>query len=601
MKFSDKIKGYEGQNPFSDSQSRNFSDKKTLKEFCPISSFWSLFNDQHEILIGSRGSGKTFLLKMMRYSMLKKIDDERAEDLVNEKKYMSVYVPMHLEYVVPFNNSKLSEDEKIELFQVSFNCFLAQAIICEIESLIDECDDIIERTKKQINFISEVEKVWFGSETNITDFASLTKKIQSIYYNIDWNTANLEKIPIIFKRTICTPLIAIQKIVYEIFEFKEEPTWIVCIDEAEFLNDILQKCINSVFRSDSNRIALKVATLPFAYKTLETLVPGVSVSDGNDFSFRVVDMDYESIDFITVTDSLCKKRLYEGFSNEEYCESLEEFVGVVGKDDLVDYYRLEVGEEKASPEQIEKSIIDSFSDKRKNSSRTYTNKRKEIYDKFAPVFYLREMKKLSETGNNKPGWYAGAKVIRKVSQGNPRLFIQLMCVLFEKARKTELTPKRQHAVIFEFCKDLCEATKALENNGPVAYKNIMKIAMCLSNKVHGDNLVTGGYSFFIKYANEEEFKKNKDWLELAIAYSRIICDEKTKKNGLNEDTKFFLSNAYAVAYWIPMRRDECLQISLNEQVNNSYRVSRKLQKISSDDGWQGQQMTIFEVIKHDEN
>ncbi len=53
---ADSILHYDGQNPFSDSQARNFSDTKIINEFYPTSCFWSLFNDQHEILLGTRGS-----------------------------------------------------------------------------------------------------------------------------------------------------------------------------------------------------------------------------------------------------------------------------------------------------------------------------------------------------------------------------------------------------------------------------------------------------------------------------------------------------------------------------------------------------------------
>ena len=64
-RIADMVRGSNCQNPFSDSQARNFSDTKLINEFCPISNYWSLFNDQHEVLLGTRGSGKTFLLKMM--------------------------------------------------------------------------------------------------------------------------------------------------------------------------------------------------------------------------------------------------------------------------------------------------------------------------------------------------------------------------------------------------------------------------------------------------------------------------------------------------------------------------------------------------------
>lgn len=142
MMFSSRIKGFQGQNPFSDSQARNFSDTKVSSEFYPISLFWNMFNDQHEILLGSRGSGKTFLLKMMRYSMLKRINDMRAQKLVQEKNFIAVYVPMHLEFVISIENSNLECDRRIEFFQIAFNCCLAEAILTELKSMIEEYDDL---------------------------------------------------------------------------------------------------------------------------------------------------------------------------------------------------------------------------------------------------------------------------------------------------------------------------------------------------------------------------------------------------------------------------------------------------------------------------
>lgn len=594
MRFANKIKGTDGQNPFSDSQARNFSDQKVFAEFYPISLFWTLFNDQHEVLLGTRGSGKTFLLKMMRYSMLKRINDEKAKKLVKEKNYIAVYVPMHLEFVLPFNNKKLNEKSMIQLFQVAFNCYLSESLLTEIKSMVEDIDDEIERIKAQLNIIHDIEELWFGETSGASDFETVTKRVRKIYYGIDWDNANLETVPAVFKRQICSPLVACQKVIVSSLNLEEEPTWIVCVDEAEFLNTTLQRCINGIFRSDSNRIALKIATLPFYHSTLETLEEGIVVSDGNDFKYTMVDMSFEEPDFIGLTNSLCSHRLKERFSVEEICGSLEEFIGVEGKDDYIDYYRLEVGENQASQDIIKEGIINSFGDKRKEGAQKYNNERKTIFDKFAPIFYLREMKKLAGTGNHKPGWYAGSKMIRRVSQGNPRLFIQVMCELFEKAKNTELTAKAQHEVIYTFAQNICNSTKALEVNGPKAHKNLDKIATKLSEKVHGEYLVTGGNTFTIKYAQHDDVYKELAWLKLAIAYSRIVVDEKTKKSGITADTKFALSNAYAITYWIPMRSDVALGISLDDSITNEYEVKSKKKSLknTSDDY---HQLSIFEV------
>ena len=107
---------------------------------------------------------------------------------------------------------------------------------------------------------------------------------------------------------------------------------------------------------------------------------------------------------------------------------------------------------------IEKEIIKSFPEKRRENAPNYSNLRKTVYDKYAPIFFLREVHKIAKKGNNKPGWFAGVKTIRKVSQGNPRMIRQIMCSLFDQARETKLTTRAQHDVIYKFACDICECT-----------------------------------------------------------------------------------------------------------------------------------------------
>ncbi len=582
MRFADKVKGNIGQNPFGDSQSRNYSDQKVSSEFFPMSMFWSLFNDQHEVVLGSRGSGKTFLLKMMRYSMLKKIDDDRARKLVKDKNYIALYVPMHLEIVIPFNNDKIDETDRIAIFQVAFNCYLCEALLIELESLVEEIEDKKQRLITQIALVENLERLWFQTTTDICEFSDLSDRIMDIYYDIDLKAPVLENIPNIFKREICSPLVKAKKKIAELLEFDDEPTWIVCVDEAEFCNETIQRCINDRFRSDSKRIALKVATLPFYHLTLKTLVDGIEVSDIDDFKYTIVDLKYDESDFKDLTNSLCRSRLKDRFDSSDLCESLEAFVGIEGNDDYRDYYRLEVGEDLATTEAIKAGIIDSFSEVRKENATNYANDRKTIFDKFAPVFYVREMKKLSGIGNHKPGWYAGAKMIRRVSQGNPRLFLRLMNELFEKARETELTAKAQHEVLCEFADRICNSTWALPDNGPKASKNLDNISEKLSDKVHKGDLTQGGNSFTIQYSKIAPFEKEKQWIELAIAHSRIIVDNETIRTGIRENTKYAVSNAYAVKYWIPMRSETPLKIKLEEKTDNNYEVKAFKSRIGAE-------------------
>ncbi len=572
-RFADNILGYKGSNPFCDNQARNFSDTKISKEFYPISGFWSLFNDQHEVLLGTRGCGKTCLLKMMRYSMLKRINNPEASKLTRNKEYIGLYVPMHLEYVAQFSSKNFNEELQISLFQIAFNFLLAQSLLTELEELVKEETDEIKCYKKISLLVRSINEIWFNKDNSeIYEINELRKKINLLYYNIDWTNPIIENVPTIFRRQICSSLSSVKTEIANILEWDAEPTWIVCIDEAEFLNISSLKCINTIFRSDSSRIALKVATLPYFHKTLETLDKNISVVDGNDFTYRVVDLDFNSKDFINLTNALCEHRLKEHFDQNNTCKSLEQFLGTIGNDDQIDYYRYEVGEKKASHEYIEEDIINNFLKRRKENANTYSNKRKTIYDKFAPIYFVRKMFSISKNGNSKPGWYAGAHMIRKISQGNPRLYIQIMNQLFEKAKNTELEPKRQSEVILKYSSGFCKSTKSLEKLGPTIDKELEKISNYLHCKTHNNGIISIGNSFIFKYENQEYMKKYETWLQLAIAYARLFVDEETKISGITENTKYLLANAYAAKYWIPMRGDSPQKISTSPNFNNNYYV-----------------------------
>lgn len=579
-----KLYNYVGYNPFTDSQGRNFSDSRISNEFCPIPRFWSLYNDHHEILLGTRGSGKTFLLKMMRRSMISHIDSELAKKIVCDKVYFPFYVPMHMETVAALNNEKIDDERKVTLFKFVFNSLLAESILEELIRYLETAD------KKQAFQISldcapEIHDIWFPDEKNgkRIDLNDLEVKVRQKSCAFDYIKGDINEIPVIFRRDLAGPLIAVQLLLKRIFEANRDPMWIICIDEAEFIPELFQKCINSFMRSNTNMIALKIATLPYYWKTLETLDPNISISAENDFNYQVLDMNCEGEDFVSLTNKLCKHRIKSISGVSLNVERLEDFLGVLGKDKRINYYRNVVGKEKASTEQVMEDIISSFSNKRKEGSSSYPNKEKTIHQKFAPILYTREIYKLQHSkgkGHYIPGWYAGADIVRKVSQGNPRLFIRLMSSLFIKATTSrEFSPKIQHQVISKFAEDFCSASQAVEKDGHMVHENLLKTGEFISDKVHNGPLISVGNNFRYKYTCVKEFEEWKNWLQRAIAFSKITVSEKELVTGLSEESEYTFSNAYAVKYWIPMRND------VTTVVPTSFTGNKK----------EGGQLSLFEI------
>lgn len=566
------LKDIDAPNPFSDSNARSYSDKKLLNEFYPTSAFWSLFNDQHEVLLGSRGSGKSFLLKMMRYSLLMQIEDPIAKKIVSEKNYLALYVPMHLEFITHFIKKTNSEEENIHLFTFCFNCLLAISLIKEIQAVIEVIYTENEKRNVIFEVVDYLNTMWFGENSGIKyDLISLKAKVRKLYYDTDLRYIKSGEDSRIFTQQICSPLTVVKEFVSNKFGFYEEPTWIICVDEAEFLNVTAQKCINNLFRSDSSRITIKMATMHYKHVTLETLAEEIPVSVGNDFVYRVIDLDYESNDFIRLSDSICANRLNQRLLLEKKFTQLEDLVETIfkvesngnKKENLIDYYRKEVGEDTANSEVIKEDLLSQLDYKSREKANNSSNFRKAYYDKYLPILMTRKMYEINNKGHSSPGWYSGASMVRRLSQGNPRMYLEILNKLFEESRKKNLKLKAQHSVLLKYSEEFINSTQALPEVGPKIHNHLERIAKALKDDTHGSTLKYTG-SFFTLIFNEGEFEEAKKWLELAIGYSKVKVDNEALTNGLKFDTRYRLSNTYSAYYWLPMRSGNPKKINYSQ-------------------------------------
>jgi len=599
-RLSDKFLHTIFPNPFSDIQARTFSDKRVYSEFVPTSIFWTLFNNQHEVIVGTRGSGKTVLMRMMRYSLLKKIDDEKAKKLVREKNFFALYAPMHNEFIEKISAPYLTEDQKDEWFCFGFNCLLIDSLIVELSAYLSDFENYYRLTKEfEITYM--LSTMWnVNANLRKMDLVELRSVIRKLFYNTNSSAPIPDTVPAILKQSLCSPLAAVNIEISELLTFSEQPTWIVCIDDAEVLKQNHMVCINTLMRSESNHIAIKIADLPYAHDMSSPKGQKIHATVGNDYKLTFLDISEK--EFENLTNTLCKSRLSANYSDLSVASlTLEEFVGVEGKDDYLDYYKKEFPKD-SSETKIREGILMSVSDERKKTAKNTENQsilRQSIYKKLAPIYYIREMYLDLQQGNTKPGWYAGAKMIRKISNRNPRMFLRIMDALFSKAQITELTPKAQSEELLRFSKRVCDETQSLEAYGPEISTKLQKIAEELKNRTHNGELKESGTTFRFAASN---FDNQRQWIEIAIANSRLFADEKSMISGLTYESEFDISYIYATYFWIPMRRNSnCPIITIfGSDTIKDYSYTIKKPEIKSKNDYPSQ-LTLFDITEDDNN
>lgn len=560
LRDSNALKNYDGPNPFSESQARAFGDTKASSEFFPTSGFWSYFNEQHEILLGTRGSGKTILLKMLSYSNLRRLEHDRAKELTQSRAFIGLYIPLHLEFMSSIRGKKCPDIEKREYFQFAFNCAAIESLLTELTALVEdfESDSKLRLIAESI-IVERLCEMWFPDQAlTLTSFKEISWRVKILYQQqAFWKDGEADcKSPI--AGSLLSPITAVLPAISDCLNLDREVTnWLVCIDEAEFLTEPFLECINTVLRSEKRPLVIKIATLPYKHQTRKTLVNGVSVEpNGNDFNYRTVDLSWDSNDFTDLTNHLCRVRFSRcGIETG----SLEQFLGVEGKDEWLDYFKLEMGPADTTEAAIMSGILTSISSKRRarydiNADSPSPTLRKEYFNRFSPVYYVRRMKAEDSKGNRTVGWFAGSGVVRRIADGNPRRFIQVMHDLVQTARERDLTPKNQHRVLTEFCHRTYQLSQGLPEYGNMVKEIVDSVGSLLSERVHGPEMVDSGCGFRVSNKLLES-PPVLSALHLAIAYSHVHFED-GNLDEIDENSNLRLSFVYAVVYWLPMRKGE---------------------------------------------
>jgi hypothetical protein len=132
--------------------------------------------------------------------------------------------------------------------------------------------------------------------------------------------------------------------------------------------------------------------------------------------------------------------------------------------------------------------------------------------------------------------------------------------------------KPQHKCIIDFAKSFSDETRTLEQVGPVAQKQLEHIAETIQAQVHKVELVQSGTTFM--FAKSASVAEQRDWVEKAVAFSRLMIDEKSLMTQISSNTVLNLSNIYATAFWLPMRsHSPPHRVSLLDKVSLAYRLS----------------------------
>lgn len=295
------------RNLFEIDNARNLSRHELVDTFIPTQSFWRLLSAKHNVLLGARGQGKTALAKMLSHDHLALLaeqrDEARARSAIRDQAFIGIYLPTRLEWVGGLRNKPwLDEREREELFQWRLNVASCIAFIPVASSCISTyVEGRAEQARTEKDLTAQLCKDWLVHEVaSCGDLLQLRRHLEDTDYRkqiqllreraIGSLPADELPVGIAFGMELFGPLRQGIRLLSRSLSIDATCSWLLCLDEAEFLEEMDHRIVNSHMRAYPDNLFIKLTTMPYCHYTLATNIGAALVPD-QDFTYINMESD----------------------------------------------------------------------------------------------------------------------------------------------------------------------------------------------------------------------------------------------------------------------------------------------------------------------
>ncbi len=435
------------KNVFEASNARDFTSNQLVNEFIWTDSFTEILcSTKNQIVLGSRGSGKTALVKMLSHQNLRKLakknidktdkqetkNIEEANRIIQEKSLVATYVPLKVEWV---NSLENYEDSKDKYFIWSLNLATCARLIDTAKSCIEAyVEDDVEGALIQRSICKSLSKLW-TLPRSINNFPQLSRELETLEYekNLMFNKESMgleltneeKSLGLAFHGNLFSPFTIATKQISGALDIPNSCKWILCLDEAEFLSKEHHQILNTHMRS-ANDIFFKITTMPYRHHTLSTTVEA-NVNVGHDLEYVYID----KLGTINKNQKTSDKTI-QTFATKLFINRLRQFDNdnVKTLEGLVGHSKLAQDTNELITDDDLLVLIDNHCNEATNTraKKLYKENKKKFDDEIGRknrgILLLRD-EYHNRIGSSNSSLYSGVAIIARCSDGNPRRLFRL--------------------------------------------------------------------------------------------------------------------------------------------------------------------------------
>ncbi|GAC19483.1 ORC-CDC6 family AAA ATPase [Paraglaciecola arctica] len=555
------------KNAFEASNARDFTSHQLVNEFIWTDSFSDLlYSTKNQMVLGSRGSGKTALIKMLSHQNLRKlsvkvIDNEdneefrqieEAKKVIREKSFIATYVPLKVEWI---NSLENYEGSKEAYFTWSLNLATCARLLDTIISCTEEyIEGEVKATLMQRKICKQLSILWTLPKI-INNFSDFRKELEIIEYrkNLIFNKESMgielgeedKMLGISFHGSLFAPFTIATKTIANYLDIPESSKWVLCLDEAEFLAEVHHQILNTHMRS-ANDIFFKITTMPYRHHTLSTTVEA-NINVGHDLEYIYID----KLGTINMNQTTSDARI-EKFATKLFENRLKQFtkIGDISLEGLVGLSKLSQDTTKLTDNDELLKLIDSHcnpatKERAKRLYKTDINRfNDEISRKLRGILLLRD-EFHNRVGSSNTPLYSGKSIISRCSDGNPRRLFRLFNHLLN-GNATKITPETQSKRIKSFSYSELEVIK-FEKGGKNSFDFLNKIGSFFKERTLETKLGSDlPQAIKLKNSIEDQtWEAIKSAVDLGLMYPVMKKDSNHKNLFPIKEGTFCLANCLA--------------------------------------------------------
>lgn len=568
------MKEIQKRNLFEVENARNLSTNEVVNTFVPLKSFWRLLSPKNHIVLGARGSGKTELVRMLAHDHLAQFNDRRAKEIISQKEFIGIYVPTRLEWVGGLKNKQWQTEQQAEMFfQWRLNISTCAAFLVTLRSCLDVyIENEGERAKAERELAKTLHQTWSNSQSTCETLSALHEYLEDTEHDKQAGLARARitgreteedlLVGCYFESELFMPLRRAITLVTRAMSFPAHTIWMLCLDEAEFLEPLHHRILNSHFRANPGNLVFKMTTMPYYHHTLETNT-GASLNVGHDFDYIYIDKDPLALvpgedGGYAFARALFNKRAE--LSAGDY--SWGDFEHMLGPSILLDSKNSDwtadskmmvLLKKYANPVTQERAARLAFTPQFKD----------QISRKMHGALLLKDAV-TSIRGRTELDVYSGVKMAIHCGDANPRRLIRIFNLFISEnaeQKSIRLAANRQTKLLIGFSTSTLSRVQSEPKNGTELYKFLMTAGNYMSQNLHKNKLGTDQISSIEldKPVTDQEWEIIKNAVGLGLLYPNIQAnsgDQMPERTGI-----FRLAYVLAPAFRILPRKGKPAPLS----------------------------------------